>query len=540
MAIDGVFIHYLVQELNNSLQGGKINKINQPTPLEVILNIRSNHQNWQFLLSSDLNFPCCFLSAQKRTNPEMPFSFCMNLRKYLERGIIEKIWQVDNDRIVVIDIRSFNELGDECLYHLFLEIMGRNSNLILTTSNLTIIDSIRKLSTGLQELRTIIPKAPYRYPGKQGSINPFGKDLTDVQKTEGLNQLEGISPLLKNAINFQGSVDRLIYQETKPVLIKTEKKPAFYVFDLPHLEGERKYYSTISSLLEDVKSTFFKETNPLSNLLSKVVRRELAHQKTKLANLKDDLTEAEKKLETKNSAMLLQANLYRIKPGDEEIVAEDFYHNGEPVTIKLNPQLSPSQNLNQFFAKIKKSENALEHLTREIAKTENEIIYLESLLDQIKQANDSDLQEIKAELLNEQLLSGPKIKVKQPKSYLTYQVDGATIWVGKNNLQNNFLTHTLAQKSDYWFHVQKAPSAHVILRAPELTEKLIRICAHLSALHSSFAQSSSVPVDYTLVKNVKKVPGQKGSFVTYTNQKTIFIDPDWDTLKKLLGLGSQS
>ena len=221
-------------------------------------------------------------------------------------------------------------------------------------------------------------------------------------------------------------------------------------------------------------------------------------------------------------------------------MVEDFYHNGSLIAIKLNPQLTPSQNLNNYFTKIKKSEKALKHLNREIAKNENEIIYLESLIDQINKASDSDLQEIKAELLNEQLLKGAKVKVKPPKSYLTYQGDGATIWVGKNNLQNNYLTHTLAQKSDYWFHVQKAPSAHVILRTNELTEKLIRICAQLAALHSSFSQSSSVPVDYTLVKNVKKVSGQKGSFVTYTNQKTIYIDPDWDTLKKLLGPGVQS
>ena len=540
MAIDGVFIHHLVKELNDCLQGGRINKINQPSTLELILHIRSHHQNWQFLISSELNFPSCFLTTQKRGNPDTPYSFCMNLRKYLERGIIEKIWQVDNDRIVVINIKAFNELGDECLYHLFFEIMGRNANLILTSSDLTIIDSIRKLSPGLQELRTIVPKATYRYPDKQGTINPFSPDLTDWQKMEMLNQLEGISPLLKNAFNYLGSVDQLIFKQVNPVLIKAHPKPAFYVFDLPHLEGKRIFYSTISSLIEEVKTTLFKGANQLSTLLSKIVRRELAHQKSKLANLKDDLIEAEKRLKTKNIALLLQANLYRIKPGESEIMVEDFYHNGSLIAIKLNPQLTPSQNLNNYFTKIKKSEKALKHLNREIAKNENEIIYLESLIDQINKASDSDLQEIKAELLNEQLLKGAKVKVKPPKSYLTYQGDGATIWVGKNNLQNNYLTHTLAQKSDYWFHVQKAPSAHVILRTNELTEKLIRICAQLAALHSSFSQSSSVPVDYTLVKNVKKVSGQKGSFVTYTNQKTIYIDPDWDTLKKLLGPGVQS
>ena len=543
MSIDGCFIHYLTTELNKEILNFKINKIYQPAPLEIVLQLRGKNEtglivNKQLLISSKLDHPRIHLLTKKISNPEVPNNFCMLLRKYIERGVIKEIKQYQNDRLIELHINAYNELDDENTFILIFEIMGRNSNIILLNSENTIIDALRKLPPSFDNLRTIIPHAKYNYPSSTKSINPFNKEIPLL-----LDNLQGVSKQLLNTLNELDNSNILSFlnQEIKPVIFKTEKKLDFYAYPLSNDYEVISTHQTLSEMLEEYYNESLKTVNYNAVELEKTIQKELKKANIKLSNLTLDLQKAKENLKYSNIGILLQSNLYKVKKGDTKVIVLDYFNNNEELEINLNPLLDPSSNLKAIFNKAKKASTAIVEVKKQIDIVLKEIEYLNTILFQLSIADNKDLEEIKLELsLNGYLKSNQKYKKKQQKiEFITYKVDDILIYVGKNNTQNDYLTHKIASSNDYWFHTKNLPGSHVIVKIPEndpnfiMSEKLIRAAANIAAYYSTGKTSSSVPVDYTKVRYLKKVPGMKGSFVTLQNQKTIYIDPDINLIKNL-------
>lgn len=534
MAIDGILIHHLVNELKEKLENGRINKIIQPNQNDLVFQIH-NFKTYNLLISISFNYPRVYLINEKPQAPQNPFNLCMVFRKYIERGIIKEIQQIDNDRIILLKIENKNEMGDTVIYNLIIELMGRTSNLVLTYPNNQIIEVMRRhFPQDLGTSRIMIPKATYQFPVSNSNINPFEKPNTDISD---VNNLQGVSKQHKNEIIELGSVSEFINKPINPTIISTETKKFFSPYALISINGSKKSYASINEMLEAYFKENTKQENPDYKNLQKVITQKLNILYNKIQNLEQDLENSKKHLNDLELGQLLQTYLYLIKKGMKEIELTSFDGNSTYL-IKLDPLKTPIENMQKYFKSYKKSQNAQIHLKKQLEITNNEITYLQTIQSQLNFVNPQEMEEIKLELIENGYLkenkNKKKIKNSSLKNILTYDTPYGIIYVGKNNLQNNFLTNKFAKKDDYWFHVKDQPSAHVILSTDNLCEENIRICAHLAALNSKYEKSSSVCVDYTMVKNIKKVPGIPGCFVTYSNQRSIYIDPSYDDLNKLL------
>ncbi|MDY3899019.1 MAG: NFACT RNA binding domain-containing protein [Bacilli bacterium] len=542
MSMDGIFVHYLVEEFNSFLAKGKINKIYQPNPLDIVIQIKKDGATYQLLLSASLDSSRLYLTKQTFVNPATPGNFCMLLRKYIERGIITNIKQYQNDRIIMFEVNTFNELGDNVNYHLIIELMGRNSNVILIDENNKIIDAIRKLPPSDATSRYIIPKASYEFPIQENKVNPFTDNTDNVL----LDNIQGLAKNIEKEIveYYHGEILAFLSKKVKPTIYQNGNKFDYYCFDLNSYQMINNNFVTLSEMLDYYYNQYKKTINYSNSDLIKQVKRLITHQKTKLNNLNDDLLKAKDNIKFKDLGILLQANLYNVKKGMSSITVTNFLGSNEELTISLNPELDPSKNLKQIFTKGKKASNALIEVQKQIDKVTSEISYLEDIQSMIEFSTATELEEIKLDLFSnsEQYKNKVKKLAKKNKKleiqHFTFQ--DVTIYIGKNNLQNDYLTNKLARNNDYWFHVKDSSGAHVIVSVPgnasdyQMNEETIRLAANLSAYYSKYSSSSSVPVDYTKVKYLKKIPGMKGYHVTYTNQKTIYIDPSYDLIKNYL------
>lgn len=542
MSMDGIFVHYLVEEFNSFLAKGKINKIYQPNPLDIVIQIKKDGATYQLLLSASLDSSRLYLTKQTFVNPATPGNFCMLLRKYIERGIITNIKQYQNDRIIMFEVNTFNELGDTVNYHLIIELMGRNSNVILIDENNKIIDAIRKLPPSDATSRYIIPKASYEFPIQENKVNPFTDNTDNVL----LDNIQGLAKNIEKEIveYYHGEILAFLSKKVKPTIYQNGNKFDYYCFDLNSYQMINNNFVTLSEMLDYYYNQYKKTINYSNSDLIKQVKRLITHQKTKLNNLNDDLLKAKDNIKFKDLGILLQANLYNVKKGMSSITVTNFLGSNEELTISLNPELDPSKNLKQIFTKGKKASNALIEVQKQIDKVTSEISYLEDIQSMIEFSTATELEEIKLDLFSnsEQYKNKVKKLAKKNKKleiqHFTFQ--DVTIYIGKNNLQNDYLTNKLARNNDYWFHVKDSSGAHVIVSVPgnasdyQMNEETIRLAANLSAYYSKYSSSSSVPVDYTKVKYLKKIPGMKGYHVTYTNQKTIYIDPSYDLIKNYL------
>lgn len=542
MSMDGIFVHYLVEEFNSFLAKGKINKIYQPNPLDIVIQIKKDGATYQLLLSASLDSSRLYLTKQTFVNPATPGNFCMLLRKYIERGIITNIKQYQNDRIIMFEVNTFNELGDNVNYHLIIELMGRNSNVILIDENNKIIDAIRKLPPSDATSRYIIPKASYEFPIQENKVNPFTDNTDNVL----LDNIQGLAKNIEKEIveYYHGEILAFLSNKVKPTIYQNGNKFDYYCFDLNSYQMINNNFVTLSEMLDYYYNQYKKTINYSNSDLIKQVKRLITHQKTKLNNLNDDLLKAKDNIKFKDLGILLQANLYNVKKGMSSITVTNFLGSNEELTISLNPELDPSKNLKQIFTKGKKASNALIEVQKQIDKVTSEISYLEDIQSMIEFSTATELEEIKLDLFSnsEQYKNKVKKLAKKNKKleiqHFTFQY--VTIYIGKNNLQNDYLTNKLARNNDYWFHVKDSSGAHVIVSVPgnasdyQMNEETIRLAANLSAYYSKYSSSSSVPVDYTKVKYLKKIPGMKGYHVTYTNQKTIYIDPSYDLIKNYL------
>lgn len=533
MPYDGIFIHFLVEELQNMLVGGKVNKIAETGSFDLVFHIRAKNAlgkiiNHQLLISTSLDMPRFYLTKQKLESLDTPRNFCMILRKYLDRSILQEIKQLDNDRVIIFNFNSANELGDAKKYSLIVELMGRNSNIILTNSQNIIIDAIRKLPPSDNVTRIILPKALYQFPNSDHQINPFTLDDNTLPENLQGTFKGAYFTMMENHLSFKAFLQTL----RSPYIYQQNNKYDFYLFPLNNVDMVESDFTSISQMLEVFYRKYRRIDTDKAKDLKRHLKSKITHLKTKMANLETDLEAAQDNLKYNDLGLLLQVNLYKVQKGMDKITVEDFTTDNHLVEIPLDPLLDPSINLKKIFIKAKKAKNALIFVNEQLKLTLAEINYLEEILSQIDFASSTDLDEIKDELIDNKYLKAHKKSFSKNKriNLTSFVFNGNEILVGKNNIQNNYLTHKIANSFDWWFHVKDIPGSHVVFRMPYkdyvLTEDDIRYCANLAASYSKAKYSSSVPVDYLEVKYLKKIPGIKGSKVTYTNQKTIYIDPN--------------
>ncbi len=533
MGLDALFLTKLKDELKNKLETGKISKIYQFNKTDFLFDIRCFKNNYSLHLSVDPTYPKLYLTSEKFDKPYAPPGFCMLLRKYLESGTIEEISLLNNDRIVAFKISKINELEDTSYKYLIVELFGRRSNLILLDDDMTILDCIKHLSP-FESTRTITTGAKYTYPDQDKiPFNDYEQikniDLNNMTEQYLFDHISGLSkPFISYIVkNYQLTNSFIDYYQSlinkyQPSISSDFKD--FYYFDV---FNSSLYFSNLNEMLD----RFYLEITKRS-LISKayqpvytVVKRNYDHLNKKLLKINSDINQAQNYDELRVMGELLISNINA--PSNSRAISVFNYYTNQDIEIIIDQSLSIKQNANKYFKKYKKLKISLEYLAKEKAKCENEKRYFESLLSQLEKASLNDVLEMEIELIN--LGYMPK-KVKKQKiiklNYDVYQNDeGVLFYVGKNNMQNDFLTNKFAKPFDMWFHIKNAPGSHVILRG-ELNEKSIRQAANLAALFSSYSSSTSVAVDYTEVKNIKKIPGQLGCFVTYSTNKTIYIDPD--------------
>lgn len=567
MSFDGLFTKAMVDELTRSLKGGRINKVQQPYKNEVILTIRAGGVNQKLLLSAHPSYARVQLTNEAYDNPSQPPMFCMLLRKHIEGYILEDLYQVETDRMIIFEIKGRNEIGDISYKQLIVEIMGRHSNIILVdkTRNL-ILDSVKHVSFAVNSYRAILPGQPYIFPPEQNKVNPFHANEEEVLKKIDFNsgkldrqlveQFAGTSPLFAKEVIFQsGLANRLTvpktfvnmikkveFGEISPSIMISGGKENFYLFPLGHLVGEVKNFSTLSEMLD--RFYFGKaerdRVKQQGNDIERLIINEKEKNEKKIEKLKDTLKEAERAEQFQRYGELLTANLYAAKKGMKEIEVLDYYDEaGGTITITLDPRKTPSENAQKYFSKYQKAKTALSIVVKQIEIAREEVAYFDNLLQQVQAASPKDIQEIREELVEGGYIrerQKRKIKkVQNVKPVLDYfhSSDGTDIIVGKNNKQNDYLTNKLAARDEIWLHTKDIPGSHVVIRSKEPAVITIREAATLAAYYSKARNSSSVPVDFTRVRFVKKPSGAKPGFVIYDNQQTVYVTPDEEMVLNL-------
>ena len=508
MAFDGLFIHNLLDEIKNDIIDKRINRFYTVNETDFLLTL-SSKKNLFITLNSNNPYFCFTNQKLLQSN-----SFLTNyLKKHLEGGIIKNIYQYNNDRVIIIDINATDDLGYLRKFKVIVELTGKNSNFIITDENYIITEALRK--SFLTDDRIIQVKVKYEFL-ESGKENPFNH----IDNPNLLCSYEGISKKTYNEIVEYGLYN-VLNRSIEPLMIKNEKTH-FYCFDLKTINGERIKFSNLSELLETYylnqnnESTKSNDQKQAYNFITKTITK----LKNKLEKQENELILAKENISLEQTASLLAANIHLVKPYQDSITVENFYNNNEPITIPINTKISVNENINFYYDKYKKNKRAIDIISNTIIDTKNDILYYEDLLSQLSFTSTNDLKELMVEVG----IKKPS-KMKQKPHILKYKLkDGSIVMVGKNNIQNNYLTHTLAFKSDYFFHVKNAPGSHVILRG-ELTKENIEIAGAIASYYSKLNSGINVCVDYTQVKWIKKVKGTKGSFVTYTNEKNVFSNP---------------
>ena len=527
MPYDGLVTRTIKNELSSLILSGKIDKIHQPIKDEIIIHIRNNRINYKLLLSSNASNCRTHLTNYDKPNPPRPFNFCMVLRKYLLGARLLNISQFSNDRILEFDFENINELGDKESKTLIIEMMGKHSNIILLNSNRNIIDSIKHVDFEMSSIREVMPGRPYEYPPIHDKINPF--ETTEIP-TE--NNFIGISTLGYNEIKNTG-LSNFINTTPKPCIIyQNIKLKDFYFIEPTSIEyTDIKSFDSMSEAIDEYYNTKLNlvSLNSYKYELSQLISKQLNKTEKKLKIAQNKIKDSENLEEYKIKGELISANIYRIKPNQETIILENFYDEYKPMELTLNPHITPAQNAQSYFKKYNKLKNTISACSLQEKELNNEIKYLESILFSIENANSrEDLNLVKDELITSGYLKESKKKEKEiTSSYLTFNYMGFEILVGRNNIQNDMLTFKIAMKNDIWLHAKNIPGSHTIIKTQnkEVPNEVLEYAASLAALHSKAKNSPKVEIDYTKAVYVKKIHGAKPGMVTYTNFKTVYVEP---------------
>ena len=517
MIFDGFFLYHLIQELNQELQKARLEKIYQTGDMSFVFIFYLKGKRTQ--LSIDLS-PHQFGMhiTEKKAESTVNTQFLTVVKKHLEGAILEEIIQKDSDRVANLMFTYYDYIDGPITKKLVFEAMGKHSNLILVKDGV-IIETFKKMF--FEEGRQLIPLAHFEYfPSDKKPF--FDINYSDIDKPKDLvDTYMGISPFLANYL-YEHKYQILDIKKNPTMSLKNNKGYVADIFDDPI----KKYYQSISLLLDDRGK--HQDASKTSHQL--FVQKQSVRYQKRLEQLEQSLHEAKLMLDHKSYGDFIYQSGLPLHENYHEIIVDGK-------SIKCDPLLTLNENAQKYYISYQKAKRTIKHVEHQLNETKQLIDLFEGYKTYIILSDKEHLRDLEVELASYGYKPKQKISTKKGpyKPNLTKINDiNASYTMGRNSTQNAYLTHTLAQKDDYWFHVKDAPGAHVVVQCHELSEDIIRKAAMLAAYHSSLKHSSSIPVDYTLIKYIKKVPGVAGHHVTYTHQKTIYIDIDEEKIESYL------
>ena len=583
MAFDGMFLHKICEEIRLTAQNCRVDKIHEPSRDEIVISIRAGGENKRLLLNAGANNPRIHFTKETIENPMSPPMFCMLMRKHIGNAKLVDVVQTQLERCVYFKFETQNEFGDTIILTLAVEIMGRYSNIILINENNKIIDSIKRIDDTVSSVRRVLPGVAYEPPAVQDKLSILNsstqeiieriKKSNDIPLSKALlNTLQGASPLLCRELSFEvtkendtivslltekeyeeldvalSNLKAVLCGKTIPTMLSDDtKKPIEYSFVDINQYGatlSKTQFETLSELLD----TFYKSKSTASRMgqkshdLLKLITTLSERISRKILVQEKELKECENRETYRQYGDIISANLYRLQKGDRAAKLENFYLENSPIAeIKLDPMLTPTQNAQKYYTEYKKADTAQKMLTKLIANGKKELEYVDSVFDSLVRATtESELSAIKEELTQSGYLKrakGNKPQKNEKLSYLRYiSSDGFTILCGRNNVQNDKLTLKDAFNNDIWFHTHNIPGSHTVIvtENKQVPDSTLEEAAMIAAFNSKARNSSLVPVDYTLIKNVKKPSGAKYGMVIYETYKTVYITPNEEKVNALL------
>ena len=583
MPLDAITIHGLKNELRSTLVGMKIDKVQQPAKDTLILSVRGNGRTERLLLSAGTGSSRVHFLNESYENPKTPPMFCMLLRKHLIGARISELTQPNMERMLIFDLDAYDEMGTEIKKQLIIELMGRNSNIILTGAEGHIIDCMRRVDDDMSRVRQVLPGLIYRLPPEQEKPSFFvlskaereellAKSDTDKNADKWLlDTFSGLSPLICRELCYKAAHDaskplklfsdgeraaflfamseleqRINSADFAPTMLVRDEKPTDFSF-MPIAQYENAVqivsFSEFSKLLEEFYTRRDKQElmKRKSQALYKSVKSAHERELRKLSARREELLKTEQRDLQRKYGDLITANLYRMKKGDRSVEVDDYFEEDCPkLTIKLDPLKTPQQNAAVFYKEYNKAKTAVKYLGDLIEKGEKEEAYLSSVMDEIQRSEtERDLAEIRRELTETGFIkaqkSGKAEKIKECAPFRFISSSGMEILVGRNNTQNDKLTTKTARRTDSWLHVQKLHGSHVIISCDgdEPDERTIFEAATLAAFYSQGRESGKIPVDYAQVRFVKKPSGSMPGAVIYTDYHTIMVTPDEKLVESL-------
>lgn len=579
MAFDTLAVRCLAEEFRSTILDGRIDKIYQPERDEILLSIRTFSEHYRLVLSANAAFPRIHFTKTQKENPKTPPMFCMLLRKHLSGGKIIDITQPDGERILCFHISSYNELGDLTTKHLIIELMGRHSNIILTNEDMQVIDSVKHVDFTVSSVRQILPGLSYQAPPPQDKPAILSDAIEDVEfdfSQSGLRAdkvimqtITGIGPIIAREAVYRatGRSDTLCANLTdaqknaitqyiktlrqtpfSPCLVTDLASGKVLDFSAPDIRqyetaAQVEHQDSLNTILEQYFRTkdAGERMKQKSADLVKLLHTNLERLSKKLVIQKNTLDDAKNKEQYKIYGDLLTANLYQIADKQTSVTVENYYAEGMPtVTIALDASRTPAQNAQRYYKLYNKAKTAEIEVSKQMQNTAAEIDYLESTLAILDNCRtESDLNAVRQELAQEGYIKRKTTKNKQtpaaskPMHFISS--DGFDIYVGRNNTQNDYLTLRFANSQDIWFHTKKIHGSHTIIKLGQdknVPERTLHEAATLAAYFSKARNSSQVPVDYTVIKNVRKPNGAKPGMVIYDFYNTVYVTPALLDLEK--------
>ncbi len=576
MAFDGITVSCLVHEWKQLLVGGRITKISQPEPDELLLTIK-NYDTYRLQLSASASLPMACITDTNKTAPLTAPNFCMLLRKHLNSARILEISQPDLERVIRIKIEHLDEMGDRCIKWLMVELMGKHSNLIFCDEELRIVDSIKRISAFVSSVREVLPGRTYFIPKtteKRSVLTTPPEELPEILSSypmevgKSLYQaFSGISPVLANELchragcdggipaadqspeamtglvrAFAGLQKILMNKDYSPCIITKGDEPVeFAAFPLTCYTDYREYDSTEYPDMSTVLLRYYREKDARTRIrqksseLRRTVQTAIERTAKKLDLQQKQFDDTKKKDRYRIYGELLTTYGYSALPGDKELTCTNYY-DGTEITIPLDETLSAMENAKRYFDRYSKLKRTGESLEVHLTASSEELAHLESIRESLEYAEtEADLQDIRRELTDFGYLKFHKdssaSKKNRKETSLPYHyrtADGFDIYVGKNNYQNDELTFHLANGGDWWFHAKGIPGSHVILRTggAEVSDRAFELAGSLAAYYSKNRTAGKVEVDYLERKHVKKPSGAKPGFVVYYTNYSLMATPE--------------
>ena len=580
MAFDGIVISNLSYELNTKLVGGRISKISMPEENELIFTVKNNAKTYRLLISASASLPLVYLTDVNKPAPKVAPAFLMLLRKYIGTAKITDIFQMGLERILCFKLEHLNELGDLSHKCMYVEIMGKHSNIIFTDENNKIIDSIKRISANMSSLREVLPGREYFLPDelkKKDLLNTELEEFTEILKSKeyALSKsiymnFAGISPLIAEEIVLRASLpsqapstslseleythlfhtiknlldDINAHNFSPNIVYRKEEALEFSSVELFSYNGEeyKKYsYDSVSKMLYDFYSSreAFVLNRQKSSDLRRIVNTALERASKKYDLQEKQLQDADKKDIYRVYGDLLNTYGYSLKGGESSFTTENFYDDNKEITIPLDKNKSAKENAKKYYDKYAKLSRTTKALSEEILNTKNDIEHLLSIQTALDVSSDDEsLSQIRQELVDFGYIkkhSSGKQKKSTSHPYHYISTDGYDIYVGKNNYQNEELTFKVATGNDWWFHAKGIPGSHVILKSnneEDLPDRAYEEAAALAAFYSKAKDSEKVEVDYIQKKNIKKVAGAAPGFVIYHSNWSMVATPKADLQQK--------